>query len=49
LLRAELSEKVRDRVLKIEELALRTIEVAAKLRDVPAAGSFGSHAPALKQ
>ena len=49
LLRADLSEKVRERVQKIEELVLRTIEVAAKLREVPAAGSFGSHGPTLQQ
>ena len=49
LLRADLSEKVRERVQKIEELTLRTIEVAAKLREVPAAGSFGTQVPALKQ
>jgi len=48
LLRADLSEKVRERVQKIEELTLRTIEVAAKLREVPAAGSFGKQRPALK-
>jgi signal transduction histidine kinase len=34
LLREELSEKVRARVQKIEELALRTTEIAAELRQV---------------
>jgi signal transduction histidine kinase len=47
LLRADLSEKVRERVQKIEELALRTIEVAAKLRQVPAVGASFNCAPNL--
>ena len=34
LLREELSEKVRARVKKIEELAMRTTEIAAELREV---------------
>ena len=34
LLREELSDKARARVLKIEELALRTTEIAAELRAV---------------
>ena len=34
LLREDLSEKVRARVQKIEELALRTTEIAAELREV---------------
>ena len=34
LLREDLSEKARARVLKIEELALKTTEIAAELRAV---------------
>ena len=35
LLRGELPDKVRERVQKIEELALRVGDIAAKLREVP--------------
>ena len=41
LLREDLSDKVRARVQKIEELALRTTEIAAELREVKKPGLPG--------
>jgi signal transduction histidine kinase len=35
LLRGDLNDKVRERVQKIEELALKTNEIALQLREVP--------------
>ena len=35
LLRADLPDKVKERVEKIEQLAVRITEIAAKLREVP--------------
>ena len=49
LLREELTDKVRARVKKIEELALRTTEIAAELREVkkpgPTTEKSGSEPP----
>ena len=42
LLREDLSDKVRARVKKIEELALRTTEIAAELREVKKVGFPGA-------